>query len=225
VPKTFAKLRRAVWAGRVHRAAKQRHALAHVAEAVHRFVDRDGIACLHASRRWGGLPIRAGHLQLTPDRILIPLEMDGHPPVIIAIEELGGWIIASVAESGWLEKIGNVPRAAFTDTLVGLYQRAGVHAVREQAAAAFGEPAANFDAVPEGLIIPQPDGRELFFDYDDGPELSAPDRRLPSDEMVLNCRPIRWSDWVERWEADAAGKVVQDPLIPGWHFLPRTDSA
>jgi hypothetical protein len=192
---------------------------------VHRFVERDGIACLHASRRWGGQSIRTGHIQLTPNRILIPLEIDGHSPTVIAIEELGGWIIASVAEPGWLAKIGDLPRAAFTDALVGLYQRAGVHAVREQAAAVFGEAGANFDAVPEGLLIPQPDGRELFFDYDDGPELTAADRRLSSEEMVLSCRPVRWSNWVERWEADAAGKVIQDPLIPGWRFLPRTGPA
>src|SRR5262249_18718309 len=154
VPKTFAKLRRAVRTRRIHRAAKQRHALAHVAEAVHRFVQRDVIAYLDTSRRLHGLAIRIGHIRLTPNRILIPLEMDGHPPAVVAIEELGGWIIASVAEPGWLDKIGEGPRAAFADALVGLYKRAGVHAVREQAAAVFGEPGDHFDAVPEGLIVP-----------------------------------------------------------------------
>jgi hypothetical protein len=147
--------------------------------------------------------------------------MDGRPAAVIAIEELGGWVIASVADAGWLGEIGDVPRAAFADALVGLYKRAGVHAVREQAAVLFGETAYVFDAVPEGLIVPWPDGRELFFDYDDGPELTAPDRRLPSDAMVLSRRPLRWSDWVERWEADTAGKPLRDPLIPGWHVLPR----
>src|SRR5262249_31298953 len=64
VPKTFAKLRRAVRTRRIHRAAKQRHALAHVAEAVHRFVQRDVIAYLDTSRRLHGLAIRIGHIRL-----------------------------------------------------------------------------------------------------------------------------------------------------------------
>jgi len=219
VPKTFAKLRNAVRAGRSLRAAKQQHALEHIAEFVHRFADRDMAMYLRASRRWGGRPIAVGHVHLAPNQIFIPFESDGRA-VVIVIEELGGWVIAGVAEPGWLRELDPGARAAFADALIGLYKRAGVHAVREQAAAVFGRPAYNFDAVPEGLIIPLPDGREQFFDYDDGPEMTAPAQGLPSDTMVFTRRPILWVDWVDRWEADAAGKPVPAPLIRGWHFLP-----
>jgi len=68
------------------------------------------------------------------------------------------------------------------------------------------------------------DGREQFFDYDDGPELTTPEHQLPSDALVLSRHPLRWADWVERWDADAAGKPVLDPLMPGWQFLPRSSA-
>jgi hypothetical protein len=115
VPKTFARLRRAVRSGRVNRAAKQRHTLEHLAEAVQRFADRDFVAHLRASRRWGELSIHAGHPQLTPNRLLVPLHMN-HRPVVIALEELGGWIIASVAEPGQLGELSDLQRDAFSCT-------------------------------------------------------------------------------------------------------------
>ena len=224
VPKTFAKLRRAVRAGRARRATRQRDALAHIAEVVHRFAERDLVAYLRASRRWGGRPITARHVQLAPNRLLVPFQSEDQAAVI-ALEEIGGWVIGGIAEPGWLHQLDPAARAAFADALIGLYKRAGVHAVREQAAAVFGKQAYPFDADPDGLLIPLPDGREQFFDYDDGPELTAPAMGLPSDTMVLSRRPLGWADWVDRWEADAAGKPVPDPLIPGWHFLPHASGS
>lgn len=220
VPKTFAKLRSAVRAGNVNRATKRRHALEHIAEAVHRLADRDVAACLAASGRWGGRPVRAGAPTLTPHRVLMPFDLGGPEPTVIALEERGGWVIGGVAVPGRLPEVGADARAAFADVLVGLYKVAGVHAVREQAAAVFGPQAYPFDAAPEGLVVPMPDGSDQFFGFDDGPDLVGPDRRLPAGMSVLSERALAWADWAERWEADAAGKAPREPLIPGWTVLP-----
>jgi hypothetical protein len=220
MPKTFAKLRRAVRSGNEPRAARYRHTLEHIAEAVQRFADRDLAAYLRGSRRWGGPPVRAGHPRLTPNRLLVPIEVAADEAVVICLEERGGWVIASIAEPGPLRGLPIAQRAAFADALAGFYKFAGVHAVREQAARILGEPAYQFDAVPEGLVVPKPDGTTEFYDYDDGPELHSPERELPSAVLVYSDCPLAWADWVERWEADAAGKSPAGPLVPGWWLLP-----
>jgi hypothetical protein len=219
VPKAFAKLRRAVRAQDAGRAAKHRHTLDHVAEAVHRFADRTFATYLRASRRWAG-PATIGHPVLGPNRIVLPIEIgDGREPVRIALEEQAGWVIGSVDSEGGLADAGPERRAAFADALLGLYKRAGVHVVREQVAVAYGPQAFNFEARPEGLRVPLPDGTQRFFDSEDGPELELPKARLPRS-LVLTDTDLAWADWVARWEADAAGKSPRDPLMPGWTVLP-----
>jgi hypothetical protein len=221
VPKAFAKLRRAVRAGDERRAAKYRHTLEHVAQDIARFAERNFLAYLRGSERWGGEPVVLSQPVLGPNRIVLPVEIGtGREPVEIALEERHGWIIGSVADEGGLAAVRPEQRAAFADALFGLYKRAGVHVVREQVAAVFGPQAYSFDAIPEGLVIPLPDGKEHVFDYDDGPEIELPDRRLPTHTVVLIDTPLPWDDWVARWQADAAGKSPREPVIPGWTVLP-----
>ena len=222
VPKTFARLRKATRLGNTKKAAKYRHTLDHIAEAVHRLAERDFKAYLAQSRRWGDLAIRSGHPILTPNRILLPFHFaDGTPSTVIALEERGGWIIASVSEPGPLLDWTDDARAAFADALCGLYQLAGVHAVREQAQKVFGPQAYFFDAKPEGLIVPMPDGSSVFHDYDDGPELHAPERTLPAKAIVFSDCPLSWSQWTQQWEDDVSGKAPRQDLVPGWTLLPN----
>lgn len=220
VPKTFAKLRKATRSDSARKTAKYRDSLEHVGEAILRLADRDFMAYLAQSRRWGDRAIRAGHPILTPNRILLPFHFaEGTASTVIALEERGGWIIASVVEAGPMLEWTEEARAAFADALGGLYKLAGVHAVREQAQKVFGIQAYNFDAKPEGLIVPMPDGSSVFHDYDDGPEIRAPERTLPAEAIVFTDCPLSWSHWTQRWEDDAAGKSPLDNLIPGWTLL------
>ena len=108
----------------------------------------------------------------------------------------------------------------FRETMANLRDYESVGLDRIMVPEAYG-----FDAVPEGLIIPLPDGRERLFEYEDGPSLWSPDPELPGGEVVFSDRPLAWDDWVERWEADAAGKSPRGPLIDGWTFLPGPHGA
>lgn len=221
VPKTFAKLRKAVRSGDRRRQRKYQHALEHVREGVHRLVERSLIPHIERASGWQGESIHAEVPLLTPNRILIPLSTDsGANRLIVSLEERGGWVISSISEPGWLAELNVSQRAVIECAVAGLYKLAGVHAIREQVAAQFGPQASSFDAVPEGLVIPMTDGKEHFFDYDDGPELIAPDRRLPADAIVFSDRPLTWEEWVAWWEADAAGKTPPPPVLPGWTILP-----
>src|SRR5262245_3642424 len=222
VPKAYAKWRTAVRTAKERKAAKARHTLEHVAEALHRLAERDVVAYLRVSQRWDELPIRAGHPELATNRVRMRFAVAGRTEeTTVSFEERGGWVIGSVEDAGWLPYVSDTQRSAFQDVLVGLYKRSGVHAVREQAAHMFGPAAHEFDAVPEGLIVPTAHG-DMFFEYDDGPELRAPTRGLPSNTVVLSECPVTWADWVDRWDADAAGKSPRASLVPGWTFLPET---
>jgi hypothetical protein len=224
VPKTFSKLRRAVRFGKAARATKLRHHLEHIAEAVHRFFERDLITYLADSHRWGGLSVHANHPTLTPNRLLLPVTIESQETVI-SLEERGGWVIASIPSLGVLKDLPALPRAAFADALTGLYKRAGVHLVREQVACMFGPQAYSFDAIPEGLRIPMSDGSERFFDHEDGIELKTPERVHSSSQVIFSETPLTWADWAERWDADAAGKNPTEPLIAGWNLLSPADGA
>jgi hypothetical protein len=222
IPKTFARWRKAVRTGNHSRAAKARHGIEHAAEALHRLAERDLVAYLHASARWGGLPVSVGMPRLATNRVRLPVTVEGHSgEVVVSFEERGGWVIGSIEDPAWLSALTPGRRAAFEDALLGLDKLAGAHALREQAARVLGSQAYQLDARPDGLLIPQTDGTTELFDYDDGPELIAPQRRLSAADLVLSDRPVNWDTWVERWEADQAGKSPTDPLLTGWAALPH----
>ncbi len=218
VPKTWAKLRKAVAGNHPRRAAKHHHHLAHIAEALHHLAARNFVAYLEASRRWGGLPVTAEAPRLATNRVRFPIRVGAGVAAVISIEERGGWLIAGVEHAGALGALTAAQRRAWDDALAGLYKLIGVHAVREQLAAVFGETAAPFDATPEGLLIPQPDGTVKFFDRDDGPDIGKADGDLEKWPVVFSETDLRWDDWVENWEADRHGAPVSEPVMPGWRL-------
>lgn len=219
IPKTYAKLRKATREGHADKAAKHHHHLEHAAEAIHRLIERDLLSYLHHSKRWGGAPIHAAMPRLATNRVRVPLTSTKHDgEVIVSFEERGGWVIASVEESGWLPRLNDHQREAFADALLGLYKLTGTHAVREQLGVVLEHDPLQIDAIPEGLLVIDEHGRTVLFDYSDGPELISPDRHLPMDSAVLSERPLSWDLWAEQWTADADGKPTQ-PLLPGWRVL------
>ena len=225
VPKTLAKLRHAVRKGKTERASRLHHSLDHIAEAVSRFFDREFITYLRSSSRWGGVPIQARKPILTPNEVLLPIVLgDTGAATSIVLEERGGWVIASFRGGSAIESLSGSAQAAFTDALAGLYKRAGVNVIREQVAAEYGSQSLQFDADSEGLFIPTREGAMQFFSYKNGFELQTPERILPSQVVFSDC-PLAWARWVERWEADSAGKNPVDPLLPGWTLLTNRDAA
>jgi hypothetical protein len=220
VPKTFAKLRRAARNDDPHRLAKYRHALHHIGEAVERLAVRDFVQLLRRAPQWTDRAIRVGLPVLTPNRLLVDVHVDNERPVVICLEERGGWIIGSINDEGSMASWSTEMREVFASALAGLYKLAGVHAVREQVAEVFGAQARSFDATAEGLRIFCSDGRERFFAYDNGLDLLADDQTVAAANIVFSSRPIAWSDWAAWWDANAEGNLPKTPLAPGWKLLP-----
>lgn len=224
VPKTFAKLRRAARNGDSHRLAKHQHTLHHIAEAVERLADREFVRLLRKSPQWSNSSIHVGLPVITPNRLLIAVHVK-QSPVVIALEERGGWIIGSIDDEGPLATWTPEMRDVFECALAGLYKLAGVEAVREQMAEIFGSQARLFDANPEGLLIVGPDGRERLFAYDDGLELTADDQTVAAANVLFSARPIAWCDWVQWWVAYTAGQLPKSSMVPGWRLIPEHSDA
>jgi hypothetical protein len=222
VPKTYAKLRKAESAGNHKKAAKHHHRLEHVAEAIEHLVERELIAYLKSSQRWGGLPIHVERIALATNRLRVFLTIHHwEGGLVISIEERGGWLIGSLEETGWLDRLNDKQRAAFVDTLAELYKLCGVHVLREQAAAVFGVEPLRVDCRPEGLLIlPQASGLPVAIDYTDDPQM-IPNRPVDGraigewskgDLVLSDCR-LEWLSWVERWELDQAEKAPDENLL------------
>ena len=225
VPKTFAKLRYAETHGRRARVAKLHHQLEHIEESVNHLALRELAAYLKSSRRWGGLPVHVDRIRLATNRLRIPLSIHHwDSAVVISIEQRGGYLIGSIEEAGWLDRLSEKQRAAFRDALTALYKLAGVHVLREQASSVLRIEPSRLDCRPEGLLVlSNGAGEPVSIDCGDEPQLLAggpiDGRTLPpiaAADLLLSERSFVWNQWVERWEQDHAGK---SPLGACWRGI------
>jgi hypothetical protein len=229
VPKKFAKLRKAETASKHKKTAKIHHQLEHIANAIHHLAERELVAYLHGSLRWGGLPIYVQKIRLATNRLRIVLMIRQRSgEAIISIEERNGWLIGSIEKAGWLGELTPFQRAAFADALTYLYKLSGVHVLREQAAAVLWIESYRLDCDTEGLIIaPRGKGEQALIRPGDTGVMEAigpiDGRKVPplkTRELLLSDCPVEWQKWVERWEADRAGKAPLEPLIASYRVLP-----
>lgn len=217
VPKLYAKLRH----GAGKKARKQEEALHHVAGELTRFVERDLLALLERSPRWGcGLRLRPGELELGTNRIRIELRCRDvtDPPLCIDIDEQAGYLLAGVEKVGWLPRLAGEERRTLADALAGLYHLAGVGLVREEVEALL--PAGtSYGVTDAGLVVwsALAPGDEVVYPLKPG-AAAAPGNGWPAleaDRLLFSCRPIRWADWLEVWERKGADKPLAGFDLPG----------
>lgn len=136
LPKRFARLRRALRAGRDGTALKHREALHHVEEAVRRLVERDFAGLLRESPALAGRSIRPGSIHLATNLIRIELiaDDDDAPGPWIELEETEGHLTAAIRRTGWLDRLDVHDRRVLADALAGLYKLSGVDRLRQDAA-------------------------------------------------------------------------------------------
>jgi hypothetical protein len=179
VPKLFYRLRKAHRKGIRGQASveKNRLALHHVEEAIHRFVDRGIIYLLERSRSIGSARPTAGHVELATNRIIVEICDRDHQtsPALFAFEELDRRLTLRLVEQGWLAGLDDEQRRGFTTALVGLCALSDVDIVVE------------------------------------------PESGLEREARTLR---LNWSEWVDAWEDDVAGRG-HPPVVPeGCRLLP-----
>jgi hypothetical protein len=216
IPKLYAKLRYAERAA--HRggdwkpARKHREALYHVKTSIHHFVDRELVYLLNHSPCWQPLHLEGGKIDLGTNCVRIELrcpELTGSN-LDLAFEVHAGWLVAGIAELGWLAQLQVPQRQAFLTALAGLYKLAGVDLVREQIEAVLGTGARWYAIEADGLRVRSGADGEVVYDLRDGPLIQP---RLaagaigkdwavvPAGDLLFKPLPVTWSAWVQTWES------------------------
>jgi hypothetical protein len=235
VPKLYAKLRkaerRARRTGRWKTFRKHWLALHHVGEAVRHFVERELLAPLAESHCWPELPVRVGAVVLGTNCIRVELaSMDDDGSAWLAFTEQAGWLVAQVAEPGWLPALTGSQRQAVAVALAGLYKMADGELVREQLdqqLAGVGP----YTIDEQGVRVWPGRGREepaALYDLRNGPivEPRTSDGKpaalptLPARALLFREVPVPWQDWVDIWEQLATGKEGPVSCLDGVNVLP-----
>jgi hypothetical protein len=126
VPKLYRKARRALAAGNRAKGAHLHHELEHAAEGVHRFAERELGPLLTGCRDWGGVAVEVAAVRFGTQRVEIELVAPalGRDAFVLAFENIGGVIEASVGAPGWTDKLTDAQRAALVFALRGLLDMA-----------------------------------------------------------------------------------------------------
>lgn len=138
IPRLFARRRRAARKSamnpQVSKEARFTEKLSHEAESLQHFVERELIGVLRESRTFRSCSLAVGRVDLSTNRVLITITNSQHHenPVELHFAEQSGWLIAGVANQGWLRELTDEDRAVFRTALAGLYELGAVNLVREQ---------------------------------------------------------------------------------------------
>jgi hypothetical protein len=158
VPKVYRKTRKALEAGDAAKVVLMHHDLEHAAEGVQRFAERELIPLLAGSREWGGVAVEVATVRLAVQRAEFVFRSPlGRDPFILALENMNGTIEASIAATGWTDKLTESQRRVLCFALRGVLDIGA---------------AAKFE------------GRERSLDAPEEPGFGALARRVTWDEWV-----------------------------------------
>jgi hypothetical protein len=138
LPKIFRKLRKLEYRdsslGRFTSRRSAQEQLHHVEKAIRFFVDRELIALLHKSPSLADLKVTCTTIQTASNSFSIELEcsLHLHEPAQFRFQEQSGWLIATIAQTGWLGLIPSEQQNSVLHALEGFYRKGGIDLVREQ---------------------------------------------------------------------------------------------
>ncbi|HEV7221666.1 MAG TPA: hypothetical protein VGN42_03140 [Pirellulales bacterium] len=234
LPKLYARLRRAdrraYWTGNWKTSRKYRDAIRRVEREIRSLIERELLALLSQSRRFGGRELSLGRLKTGAGSVRFELCCPEQPdaPLWMALEEHTGWLGARVIEPGWSGSLDDAAQQALADALTGLYKIAGVELIREQIESAL-EPGSRYEVNESGLIVwSDAEAAPTFYDLrklheSQAPPASfAPSEPAPLDleQMAFFASPVTWELWVEVWDRDQSGGRYPPRLVIGAHLLP-----
>jgi hypothetical protein len=240
IPKRFTKLRRAAWKADERGVAKHREELHHLEEAIHKFADRELVSMLNQAAAFRSDGVAVHHVAIGSNRAQIELASPGvsPAPARIAFEYQSGWMIASVPERGWIDRLDDHQRQIFEIALAGFYKRAGIDLVREQLEHVIAGDGVlpSYDISEDGLIVWPGHGYQTEAVYDLRAPVPAPKLRgaprageLPSfaGRHALYLREVlSWAAWTSVWEQLARGEeprqIVMGPSLVRRSAAPAT---
>ena len=217
LPKLYAKLRKAERRDNGRALHKHQEALHHVKESIRHFLEREFVMLLEGSKGWGAPRLHVGALLAGCNRVRAEVCCPdlGEQGLWLSFEEHSGWLVARVAQVGWLstDHLSDKQVEALASALAGLYKLAGVALVSEQIEAVLPE-APSYRVSACGLVYwPDDDfNKEMVVD------LCQP---LPPERLLYSNMPVTWDDWVAAWSRDQAGQATALPILKEVRLLPQ----
>jgi hypothetical protein len=190
-----------------------RESIVHCERDIRRFVDRDLIRLLTYCSVWTDSPVQCERVHAASNSFLVDLRCDkrGDQHLQLLFQEQSGWLVATVAQQGWLSNVTPEMVHSFETAIRGFYAKAGVDLVREQMERNL-IGVHPYDVCDAGLVV-WPDrqfDREIHIDlyrrHQIRPtpvSMSASYGLQPvSREAVVFAESrTRWSDWQQVWAA------------------------
>ena len=188
-----------------------RESIAHCERDIRRFVERDLIRLLTYCRVWTDAQIRCERIHAASNSFLVELRCDnrGDEHLQLLFQEQSGWLVATLAQQGWLSNVTPEMLHSFETALRGFYTKAGVDLVREQMERNLIGPHP-YDVCDSGLVV-WPDrqfDREIHIDLHRRHQvrptpvsMSASYGLQPvSREAVVFAEShTRWAEWQQVW--------------------------
>jgi len=193
--------------------------LHHCEEAVTRFIERELCALFARTPRWTGPRLGAPHVHIGSNRVAVSLTAEGHDrPLTFAFEEQSGFVVAHVAERGFVDALEPPQRLVLRDALAGIYALAAVDFVREELERALD--GAPYDICDEGLAV-WPGGSfqtQLLYDLHATGEVApsvhgSSESGRTLDIGKLRFPPVRWPAWERAWSEQDAQPIVERAIL------------
>ena len=216
-----------------------RKGLEAVERSLRHFVQRELVYPLSTSPRWTLGPVSIGRIESSSNRVRIQLRCtalgtsgatpEALAPCELTLEQLGGVIVASLSEPGFIAALDPEESAVFENALAVFYHRAQVELVREQVESDLPD-SVRYQVAERELVVWPGDDYEHVAKYrlvaHRARALKPRDRgalRLPvldSERVLYSRQRILWSAWEEAWGASARGSGQVPRLLRGPSLLP-----
>jgi hypothetical protein len=237
LPKLYGKLRHAERIAEPARRAKIKtkcfSKLHHLEEALRRFAEREFIRLVTEAGPWGPAQVAVGRIDISSNSIRIEFRCPalGASSFWLVFQEQSGWLVASVASSGWLIHLDRGQREALETALTGFYKIGGVDLVREQLEAGLEPQTPPYDITDAGLVV-WPGARyevEILYDLRERPVCRPRPRSLAksfqlpdlnASSVIFSLASITWQGWVDVWAAEGRGERLPQLLPSDFRLLP-----
>ncbi|MDG2126783.1 MAG: hypothetical protein P8K08_02190 [Fuerstiella sp.] len=188
-----------------------RESIQHCERDIRRFVDRDLVRLLTYCSVWSESPILCRRVRAASNSFLVELWCNkcSDQPLQLLFQEQSGWLVATVADQGWLSQITPEMVHSFETALRGFYAKTGVNLVREQMERNLIGPHP-YDVGDSGLVV-WPDrqfDREIHVDLHRRHKIrptpvsmSASYGLQPAsrEAIVFAESRTRWTEWQQVW--------------------------
>jgi hypothetical protein len=234
IPKLFRKLRRASWNHDLRGITRQQDGLHHVEIAIWNFADRQLVSMLVEVDVFRARDVALMEVSVGSNRVQITIACPSlsATPAKLRFELQSGWIVGSISQAGWIDRLDALQRRIFEITLAGFYKLAGVSIVRDQLVHALANDDGTsppYDITDDGLVVwPDRSFRtELVYDLRSsklvprsrGEAYEGPRIDLGGRHALFGREPMYWSVWATTWQQIQRGETPM-PIMVGPSVLP-----